>query len=107
MRVVGDHQDIQIKINGGCVEATVEDLTFLAYEFTTPGAKEISTAVSLIGRCPSCGVETMSRPFVDYAGLGEMLAEFEPACEHFCPTRQKGNSVEKKERQPRAKVNVQ
>lgn len=89
IRIFGDRADIQLKVNGGCVEAVLDDLRFLAYEFTIPRTKELHTMVSLLGRCSSCGVETMSRPFVDLPGLGRMLTEFEPTFEHFCPTRQK------------------
>lgn len=98
--------EISFRINGGCVEAEIEDLRFLAYEFTTPGSSEPCTMVSLLGRCPSCGVETMSRPFVDLSGLGRMLEEFEPTYEHFCPTRQKNSSREKKEAQLKAQISV-
>jgi hypothetical protein len=89
IRIFGDRADIRLKVNGGCVEAVLDDLRFLTYEFTIPRTKELRTMVSLLGRCPSCGVETMSRPFADLPGLGRMLEEFEPTYEYFCPTRQK------------------
>lgn len=79
--------EVNLRVNGGCVEAEIDDLRLLSHEFTTPGSSEPSTTVSLLGRCPSCGVETRSRPFFDLSGLGRMLEDFEPAYEHFCPTR--------------------
>jgi hypothetical protein len=85
-RIVGESFDINIKINGGCVEAEIEDLRFVAYELTMPKTKEICTLVSLVGRCPSCGTETTSKPVGTLASLGRMLEKFEPTFEHFCPT---------------------
>jgi hypothetical protein len=60
--------------------------------------------ITLLGRCPSCGVETMSRPFFDLAGLGKMLAEFEPIYGHYCPTRRQSNSCHGGIRFPWSKV---
>lgn len=87
IRIFGDRDDIHLTINGGCVEAAIDDLRFLAYEITIPKTKELHTMVSLLGRCPSCGVQTMSRPFADLPGFGRALEKFEPTYEHFCPTR--------------------
>jgi hypothetical protein len=87
IRIFGDRDDIRLNINGGCVEAAIDDLRFLAYEITVPKTKEIHTMVSLLGRCPSCGVQTMSSPFADLPGFGRALEKFEPTYEHFCPTR--------------------
>jgi hypothetical protein len=82
-RIVGEREDISLKINGGCVEAEVEDLRFIAYEFLSP-KQEQWTLVTLLGRCPVCGVETMSKPFYNLAGLGKMLENFEPSYSHLC-----------------------
>lgn len=94
VRIFGDSYDIDIKINGGCVEAVIDDLRFLAYEIIIPKTKEIYTAVSVLGRCPSCGVSTMSKPFSNLAGLGKMLEKFEPTHEHYCYTRWRNSSRE-------------
>jgi hypothetical protein len=85
----GHEREMQIKLNGGCVEAAIEELRFLSYEYRSPRTKELEMVITLLGRCPACGVETMSRPFVDLAGLGKLLVKFEPIFEHGCPTRQK------------------
>ena len=87
----GDATEMQVKLNGGCVEAAIEELRFLSYESRSYRTKELETMVTLLGRCPACGVETMSRPFIDLAGLGKMLVKFEPIFEHLCLTRQKSN----------------
>jgi hypothetical protein len=89
-RIVGEREDISFRINGGCVEAVVEDLRFISYELTIPRIKEPCVMVSLLGRCPSCGTETRSEPFAHLAGLGKMLESFKPAYEHFCPSRDWG-----------------
>lgn len=91
-KIVGEREDISIRLNGGCVEAVVEDLHFLSYELTTPRMKEPCLMVSLLGRCPSCGVETRSEPFANLGGLGKQLERFEPAYEHLCPSRERGRS---------------
>jgi len=86
-KIFGDKCEINISINGGCIEAAIDDLRLVAYEFTVPLTKEPRTMVSLLGRCSSCGVETLSEPFVDLAGLGKSLEKFEPIREHFCHSR--------------------
>lgn len=91
-KIVGAREDISFRLNGGCVEAVVEDLRFLSYELITPRMKEPCMMVSLLGRCPSCGAETRSEPFSHLAGLGKQLESFEPAYEHFCPSRGRGKS---------------
>lgn len=83
-RIVGDGFDIRIIVNGGCLEAVIEDLRFVAYEFVIPKNQEPITAVTLLGRCPTCGVETMSKPFFNLEGLGKTLEMFEPTLEHYC-----------------------
>jgi len=93
-KIVGEREGISFKLNGGCVEAVVEDLHFISYELTTPRMKEPCMMVSLLGRCPSCGTETRSEPVVNLAGLGKQLECFEPAYEHFCPSRRQGQSSE-------------
>lgn len=87
-RVVGERDDIRLKINGGCVEADVEDLRFVALELTASKSQEHQTVVTLLGRCPSCGTETMSEPIYNLAGLGKMLERFKPILDHFCLSRQ-------------------
>lgn len=82
--VVGENGDISFRVNGGCVEAEVEGLCFAALEVTASGRQSGQTLVTLLGRCPSCGVLTMSEPFRTLAGLGKMLERFEPVSEHFC-----------------------
>lgn len=76
--------EINFKVNGGCVEAEIEDLRFVALEFPATGQQEPLTAVTLLGRCPSCGVETRSEPFYRLSGLGKMLEKFEPIRWHYC-----------------------
>lgn len=83
-RVVGESGDISFRVNGGCVEAEVEGLYFAALEVAATGCRDGQTLVTLLGRCPSCGVLTMSEPFRTLAGLGKMLEKFEPVSEHFC-----------------------
>lgn len=83
-RIIGERDDIRFRVNGGCVEAEVEDLRFAALELIASKKSEFQTLVTLLGRCPSCGVEVMSEPFYNIAGLGNMLASFEPIDKHFC-----------------------
>lgn len=87
MKIFGTKCEMQISINGGCVEAVIEDLRLAAYEFTSPVTKEPRMMVSLLGRCSNCGAETFSEPFVNLAGLGERLEKFEPINEHYCRSR--------------------
>jgi hypothetical protein len=82
-RIVGERDDYSFRINGGCVEAEVEDLHFIALEVMTSD-KQQGTLVSLLGRCPSCGVETASEPIRSFAELGKMLESFEPCYQHTC-----------------------
>lgn len=91
-KIVGEREDISFKINGGCVEAVVEDLRFISYKPINHQIKEPCMMVSLLGRCPSCGVETRSVPIVNLAGLGKLLENFEPAYEHFCSARERGRA---------------
>jgi hypothetical protein len=81
--------DFDIVINGGCLEAVIDDLRFIAYEITSHKTEEHRTVLTLLGRCPSCGVETVSEPFKDLAGLGKILEEFVPIVHHFCPAPSK------------------
>lgn len=83
-RVVGERDDISFRVNGGCVEAEVEDLRFVALEIRVPKTKEWLSLVTLLGRCPSCGVETVTEPIRSLTGLGERLEKFEPIKEHGC-----------------------
>jgi hypothetical protein len=92
-RIVGERDDISFKVNGGCVEAEVEDLCFVALEYTVPKTRKRMALVTLLGRCPSCGVEAISEPIYNLAGLGERLERFEPIHEHCCP-RQRSKSDE-------------
>jgi hypothetical protein len=85
-RIVGERDDISFWLNGGCVEAEVEGLRFAALEYPASKTRREFTLVTLLGRCPSCGVETMSEPFSSLAGLGRMLEKFEPISGHFCPS---------------------
>lgn len=91
-KIVGEREGISFRLNGGCVEAVVEDLHFISYELTTPRMKDPCMMVSLLGRCPSCGTETRSEPIVNLAGLGKQLESFEPAYEHCCPSLRGGKS---------------
>lgn len=98
-KIFGDKCEINISINGGCIEAAIEDLRLVAYEFTMPLTQEPRTMVSLLGRCASCGVETLSEPADDLAGLGKILEKFEPIREHGCKARpQTGMNKSKKSR---------
>lgn len=83
-KIVGERDDISFRVNGGCVEAQVEDLHFAGLEVTEGRKREEQTLVTLLGRCPSCGALTMSEPFQTFGGLGKMLEKFEPISEHFC-----------------------
>lgn len=87
VKIFGSKCEMQISINGGCLEAVIEDLRLAAYESIAPLTKEPRTMVSLLGRCASCGVETLSEPVSDLAGLGKILEKFEPIPEHFCHSR--------------------
>jgi hypothetical protein len=83
-RIIGERDDISFRVNGGCVEAEVEDLRFIAFEITPPHKQEILTLVTLLGRCPICGAEAMSEPIFNLAGLGERLETFKPIGHHPC-----------------------
>jgi hypothetical protein len=83
-RIVGERDDISFSINGGCVEAEVEDLRFVALEYTVPKTRKRKALVTLLGRCPTCGVEAISEPIYNLAGVGRMLENFEPINEHLC-----------------------
>lgn len=94
-RIIGQRDDISFTANGGCIEAEVEDLRFVAFEIPSHHKQEQLILVTLLGRCPSCGVETMSEPFHSFAGLGKMLERFEPIQAHLCfpePIRQLATS---------------
>jgi len=84
INIFGSKCQIRISINGGCLEAQIEDLRLVAYEYISPLTKEPSTMVSLLGRCVSCGAEAMSEPFLDLSGLGKMLERFRPSERHLC-----------------------
>jgi len=83
-KIVGERDDISFGINGGCVEAEVDGLRFVALEFPTNKKGEYLSLVTLLGRCPSCGVETRSEPVHHLSGLGKMLEKFEPIQWHYC-----------------------
>jgi hypothetical protein len=87
-RVVGERNDISFRINGGCVEAEVEDLRFVALEYTVPKTQKRMALVTLLGRCPACGTETISEPIYNLAGLGERLDRFKPIYKHGCLSTQ-------------------
>jgi hypothetical protein len=89
VRIFGGKYDFRITVNGGCIETEIEGLRLLAYEVTPSQKTETSTMVTLLGRCPSCGVETMSETFIDLGGLGKQLERFEPIYDHFCLSRQR------------------
>lgn len=83
-RIVGERDDLSFRINGGCVEAEIEDLHFIALEVIASGKQEQEILVTLLGRCSSCGVETASEPIHSFADLGKMLERFEPCYQHIC-----------------------
>ena len=83
-RTIGKGFDISITINGGYVEAVIDNLRFIALELPSSGSQAPLALATLLGRCPSCGVETMSEPFYNLAGLGKMLEKFEPLFSHIC-----------------------
>jgi hypothetical protein len=83
-RIIGERDDIIFSLNGGCVEAEVEDLRFVALEFPASKPQEHQPVVTLVGRCPSCAALTISEPFYSLAGLGKMLEKFEPIYMHPC-----------------------
>lgn len=82
--IIGDRKDFRFRINGGCVEAEVEDLHFISLEGVTSSKPRQNITVALLGRCPSCGAETASEPIYSFAGLGRMLEKFEPCHRHIC-----------------------
>jgi len=45
--------------------------------------------LSLIGQCPICHQEAMSRAIASAADLGELLEEFAPSSSHDCKTKKK------------------
>lgn len=55
-------------------------------EYPASKTREGLTLVTLIGRCPSCGTETISEPFYGLAGPGRMLEAFQPTSGHLCPS---------------------
>ena len=86
-RIVGERDDVSIRINGGCIEADVEDLRFVALENPLADRSRPVTRVTLLGRCTSCGSETISSPLNSLAGLGKILERFEPSSHHICHER--------------------
>jgi hypothetical protein len=86
-RVVGKRDDINFKVNGGCIEAEIEDLRFIALDVNSSEKKKKAMRIALLGRCPSCGTETASEPVYSFARLGEMLERFEPCHRHICYAR--------------------
>jgi hypothetical protein len=93
-RIVGAREDITLRINGGCVEAEIEDLRFVALEYPATKTEAHPMSVTLLGRCPWCGVETMSEPFYNLAGLGKQLESFVPSHRHFCSLRPRSKAGE-------------
>jgi hypothetical protein len=83
-KIAGYNVDFDITVNGGCLEAVIDDLRFVAYEITSRETQERWTLVTLLGRCPSCGIETISEPIQDLTQLGKMLEKFEPFHQHPC-----------------------
>lgn len=83
-KIVGERNDISFGVNGGCVEAEVDGLRFVALEIPSKNKQEYLSLVTLLGRCPSCGAETRSEPFYHLSGLGKMLEKFEPIHWHHC-----------------------
>lgn len=81
-RIIGNGFDFKITVNGGCLEALIEDIRFIALEYTSSKNQEDVTIVTLLGRCSYCGVETMSKPFYNLSGLGQTLEKFEPNFRH-------------------------
>ena len=43
--------------------------------------------LTVIGQCPACHGEALSKPLEDLAGLGRLLESFEPGASHDCPVR--------------------
>lgn len=82
--IIGKRDDINVRVNGGCVEAEVEDLHFAALEVPSRKMPGDRTFVTLLGRCPMCGAEIMSEPIYSLAGLGKMLNKFQPIEAHYC-----------------------
>ena len=41
----------------------------------------------IIGECPACHGEALSKPVEDLADLGQMLENFQPGASHDCPIR--------------------
>src|ERR1044071_7497490 len=58
-KIAGENFDIDVTVNGGCLEAIIDDLRFVAYEVTPTGEVHY-TVLTVLGRCPSCGVEVIS-----------------------------------------------
>jgi hypothetical protein len=85
-KIIGERDDISFRINGGCIEAQIEDLRFVALEYIAPKTGDRVALVTLLGRCPSCGVETITEPIHNLIGLGKRLESFEPIREHCCPS---------------------
>jgi len=92
-KIAGYNVDFNITVNGGCLEAMVDDLRFISYEMNSSVSGERLTVVTLLGRCPSCGVETISEPVRDLARLGKILEEFVPIYNHYC-SRQAQTTVQ-------------
>jgi hypothetical protein len=82
--LVGNREDISFKVNGGCIEAEVEDLRFIVLDIISSDKKKKAVRIALLGRCPSCGTETASEHVYSLARLGEMLERFEPCNRHIC-----------------------
>jgi hypothetical protein len=89
-KIAGTNADINITTNGGCLEAVIEDLRFVAYEFNSAKTEEPQMVMTLLGRCSECGTETLSEPIFDLTDLGKILEKFVPFRNHDCPSLLKG-----------------
>lgn len=83
-RIFGPEYEIRVGVEpDGKVIAAVEDLRFTTISYSL----EFIT-LSLVERCPRCGVDLPIGPVTDLADIGELLAEFEAGNLHECEQTQ-------------------
>ncbi|MDQ3816337.1 MAG: hypothetical protein M3362_01440 [Acidobacteriota bacterium] len=79
-RIFGAEHEIKVGVEvDGKVIALVEDLRFTTISYYA----EIIT-VSLVEKCPICGLDLPLGPVSNLADVGELLAQFEAGMLHDC-----------------------
>ena len=83
-KIFGLEYEIKVGVEqDGKVIAAVEDLRFTTITYSL----EFIT-ISLVERCPRCGIDLPIGPVSDLTDIGELLAEFEAGKLHECEQTQ-------------------